>query len=337
MEEGKVEIDKNDAYAAIRQIDAEMKAKEIEASNAENPNKENVEDIAAKEAASKQKGDADKAAELAATEAANKSAAENKEESKESWEDIVSKNFEAQTKAEDEAKKQARLAKAEENPLIKSIIDTHLDGGDVKALLKDVDAVDPKTLDEKTLFELTLPKGLSEDEKEVAYDKFMDLHESTKSSIVESKRNDLIKRQEEISKSLNNNSGEILKGEYKKAMDAIHSAVKEINGTTIKGVGISDRLAAEIFTTATKQLRANQNNNNFNQEQSFKDAITLVTAPYIEEAAKKQGYEKGKVEAVNEFHNPSAKNDVNSTSTKVEKTKAEMDIDATEAYTKQFS
>jgi len=119
-------------------------------------------------------------------------------------------------------------------------------------------------------------------------------------------------------------------------MDAIHSAVKELNGKEINGVGISDRLAADIFTTATKLLKANRNNNNFDQAQSFKDAVTLVTAPYIKEAAERAGIEKGKVQAINEFHNPSAKNDVKSTKANGDLTKEQKDIEATEAYTKQF-
>ena len=120
-------------------------------------------------------------------------------------------------------------------------------------------------------------------------------------------------------------------------MDAIHNAVKELNGKEINGVGISDRLAADIFTTATKLLKANRNNNNFDQAQSFKDAVTLVTAPYIKEAAERAGIEKGKVQAINEFHNPSAKNDVKSTKANGDLTKEQKDIQAVEAYTKQFS
>jgi len=335
----KTMVDSNDAFAAIREIDAEMKQKELEKEAQGNSEKE----------AEQQKLAAEKeAADKLAAENAAKQTAESESQTKETqeaaaaqetklgWEEIVANNFKAQSEAEEAARKQERLAKAEENVFIKNIIDTHLNGGDVKALLKDVDSVDPKSLDEKALFELTLPKGLSEDDKEIAYEKFSDLHESTKAQIVEAKRNELIKRQEEISKSLNDNPIERTKQSFQKAMDNIHSAVKELNGKEVEGVGISDKLAAEIFTTATRLLRANQNNNNFDEKQSFKDAITLVTAPYIKEAAIREGVKQGKVEALNKFHNPSAKDDVNSTAATGEKTKAQMDLEATEAYTKQF-
>jgi len=329
-------VDSNDAFAEIIKIDAELKQKELEKEQGNSAQESKQQKIAAdKEVADKLASESAAKEKLEAEQklAAEKAALENKE----GWEDIVAKNFKAQSEAEAEAKKQERYKKAEENPFIKNIVDTYLDGGDVKALLKDVDSVDPKSLDEKTLFELTLPKGLSEQDRETAYEKFSDLHDSTKAQIIETKRNDLIKRQEEISKSLNNNSDEVKKQAFQKSMDNIHSAVKELNGKNVEGVGISDKLAADIFTTAVRLLRANQNNNDFNETQSFKEAITLVTAPYIKEAAIKEGIEKGKVEAINEFHNPSAKNDVNSTAATGEKTKAQLDLEATEAYTKQFT
>jgi hypothetical protein len=330
-------VDSNDAFAAIREIDAEMKQKELEKAEQNNSEQEAEQQklAAEKEAADKL------AAETAAkenTEAEQKAAAEKQaEENKVSWEEIVANNFKAQAEAEEQAKKQERLAKAEENQFIKSIIDTHLSGGDVKALLKDVDSIDPKSLDEKALFELTLPKGMSAEDKETAYEKFSDLHDSTKAQVIETKRKELLDRQEQITKSLKDNPLERTKQSFTKAMDNIHSAVKELNGKEVEGVGISDKLAAEIFTKATQLLRANQNNDNFDEKQSFKDAITLVTAPYIKEAAIKAGIQKGKVEAANEFHNPSAKNDVKSTAATGEKTKVQMDIETTEAYTKQFT
>lgn len=334
----------NDAFAAIREIDAELKQKELEKAEQGNSEQEAEQQklAAEKEAADKlvaenaaKETTEQKAAEAVAAEAVTAEAASK--ETKVGWEEIVANNFKAQSEAEEAARKQERLAKAEENQFIKNIIDTHLSGGDVKALLKDVDSVDPKSLDEKSLFELTLPKGLSEDDKETAYERFTELHDSTKSQIVESKRKELIDRQEEITKSLKDNPLERTKQSFQKAMDNIHSAVKELNGKDVEGVGISDKLSAEIFTTATRLLRANQNNDNFDEKQSFKDAITLVTAPYIKEAAIKAGIQKGKVEALNEFHNPSAKNEVKSTAATGEKTKQQKDEEATEAYTKQFT
>lgn len=330
-------VESNDAFAAIKEIDAELKQKELEKAEQANSEQEAEQKKLAAEKEAADKLAAENAAKETELAKQKETPAPAAQEQKESWEDIVAKNFKAQSEAEEAARKQARLAKAEENQFIKNIIDTHLSGGDVKALLKDVDSVDPKSLDEKALFELTLPKGLSEDDKEIAYEKFSDLHDSTKAQIVEAKRNELIKRQEEISKSLSDNPVERTKQSFQKAMDNIHSAVKDLNGKEVEGVGISDKLAAEIFTTATRLLRANQNNDNFDEKQSFKDAITLVTAPYIKEAAIRAGIEKGKVEAINEFHNPSAKNDVKSTAATGEKTKAQMDLEATEAYTKQFT
>ena len=328
-------VDSNDAFAAIREIDAEMKQKELEKAEQGNSEKE----------AEQQKLAAEKeAADKLAAENAAKETTEQKttpeaaaQEVKVGWEEIVANNFKVQSEAEEAARKQERLAKAEENQFIKSIIDTHLSGGDVKALLKDADSIDPKSLDEKTLFELTLPKELSEYDKEIAYEKFYDLHDSTKAQIVETKRKELLDRQEQITKSLKDNPLERTKQSFQKAMDNIHSAVKELNGKEVEGVGISDKLAAEIFTTATRLLRANQNNDNFDEKQSFKDAITLVTAPYIKEAAIREGVKQGKVEALNKFHNPSAKDDVKSTAATGEKTKQQMDEEATEAYTRQFT
>jgi hypothetical protein len=319
----KTMVESNDPFAAIKEIDAELKEKELEKEAQGNSEQE----------AEQQKLAADK---LVSENAAKETPEASIQETKLGWEEIVANNFKAQSEAEEAARKQERLAKAEENQFIKNIIDTHLSGGDVKALLKDVDSVDPKSLDEKSLFELTLPKDLSEDDKEIAYERFADLHDSTKAQIIESKRKELIDRQDQITKSLNDNPLERTKKSFQSAMDNIHSAVKDLNGKEVDGVGVSDKLAAEIFTTATRLLRANQNNDNFDEKQSFKDAITLVTAPYIKEAAIKAGIQKGKVEALNEFHNPSAKNDVKSTAATGEKTKQQMDEEATEAYTKQF-
>jgi hypothetical protein len=323
----------NDPFAAVREIDAEMKQKEQEA-NGTNQEAE----------AQKQAEEAEKAKQLEAENAANEAARQTeaakeveKKEEKVSWEQIVAKNFEEENKREEEEKAQAKLNKAKENPFIASIIDTYLDGGDVSALLKEVNNVDPKTLDEKALFEMTLEKGTSQEDAEIAFERFSELPKSTRDMLTESKRSQLISNMEKVKAAMNqDNNSEVIKQEYKKSMDAIHSATKELNGKEINGVGISDRLAADIFSTATKLLKANRNNNNFDQAQSFKDAVTLVTAPYIKEAAEKAGIEKGKVQAINEFHNPSAKNDVKSTKANGDLTKEQKDIETTEAYTKQF-
>lgn len=320
----------NDPFAEVKKIDAEMKQKELEANGGnqeaeaqkkEEPKEEKTEPVNAEV----KKEEEVKAPEPAA------------EENKVGWEQIVAKNFEEENKREENEKAQAKLNKAKENPFIASIIDTYLDGGDVSALLKEVNNVDPKTLDEKALFEMTLEKGTSQEDAETAFERFSELPKSTRDMLTESKRNQLISNMEKVKAAMNQgNNDEAIKQEYKKSMDAIHSAVKELNGKEINGVGISDRLAADIFTTATKLLKANRNNNNFDQAQSFKDAVTLVTAPYIKEAAERAGIEKGKVQAINEFHNPSAKNDVKSTKANGDLTKEQKDIEATEAYTKQF-
>lgn len=322
-------LNENDAYAEVIKIDAELKQKELEANGgsqeAESQNKEE---------------EAEKAKQLEAEKAANEAAEKLKteQENKIGWEQIVAKNFEEESKKEEEEKAQAKLNKAKENPFIASIIDTYLDGGDVSALLKEVNNVDPKTLDEKALFEMTLEKGTSEDDAKEAFEKFSELPKSTRDMLTESKRSQLISNMEKVKAAMNQgNNDEVIKQEYKKSMDAIHSAVKELNGKEVNGVGISDRLAADIFTTATKLLKANRNNNNFDQAQSFKDAVTLVTAPYIKEAAEKAGIEKGKVQAINEFNSPSAKNEVKSTKANGDLTKEQKDIEAVEAYSKQFS
>lgn len=322
----------NDPYAEVKKIDAEMKKKELEA----NGGSQEDEAQKAAEAAKQEAENAAKEKEVQSSQNEAAKEVENKEE-KVSWEQIVAKNFEEETKKEEEEKAREREKKARENPFIASIIDTHLNGGDVSALLKEVNSVDPKTLDEKALFEMTLEKGTSQDDAETAFERFSELPKSTRDMLTESKRNQLISNMEKVKAAMNQgNNDEVIKQEYKKSMDAIHSAVKDLNGKEINGVGISDRLAADIFTTATKLLKANRNNNNFDQAQSFKDAVTLVTAPYIKEAAEKAGIEKGKVQAINEFHNPSAKNDVKSTKANGDLTKEQKDIETTEAYTKQF-
>lgn len=326
----------NDPFAEVKKIDAEMKQKELEANGG---NQEAEAQKAAEEAelAAKQLEAENATKEAQEQQAAAKEAEKKDEENKVGWEEIVSKRFEEESKREENEKAQAKLNKAKENPFIASIIDTYLDGGDVSALLKEVNNVDPKTLDEKALFEMTLEKGTSQEDAETAFERFSELPKSTRDMLTESKRSQLVSNMEKVKAAMNQgNNDEVIKQEYKKSMDAIHNATKDLKGKEIDGVGMSDRIVADIFTTAVKQLKANRNNNNFDQAQSFKDAITLVTAPYIKEAAERAGIEKGKVQAINEFHNPSAKNDVKSTKANGDLTKEQKDIEATEAYTKQF-
>jgi len=325
----------NDPFAEVKKIDAEMKQKELEANGG---NQEAEAQKQAEEAEKAKQAEADSAANEAVKQAeAAKEAKKKDEENKVGWEEIVSKRFEEENKREEEEKAQAKLNKAKENPFIASIIDTYLEGGDVSALLKEVNNVDPKTLDEKALFEMTLEKGTSQEDAETAFERFSELPKSTRDMLTESKRSQLVSNMEKVKAAMNQgNNDEAIKQEYKKSMDAIHNATKELKGKEIDGVGMSDRIVADIFTTAVKQLKANRNNNNFDQAQSFKDAVTLVTAPYIKEAAERAGIEKGKVQAINEFHNPSAKNDVKSTKANGDLTKEQKDIEATEAYTKQF-
>lgn len=327
----------NDPFAEVKKIDAEMKQKELEANGG---NQEAEAQKAAEEAelAAKQLEAENATKEAQEQQAAAKEAEKKDEENKVGWEEIVSKRFEEESKREENEKAQAKLNKAKENPFIASIIDTYLDGGDVSALLKEVNNVDPKTLDEKALFEMTLEKGTSQEDAETAFERFSELPKSTRDMLTESKRSQLVSNMEKVKAAMNQgNNDEVIKQEYKKSMDAIHNATKDLKGKEIDGVGMSDRIVADIFTTAVKQLKANRNNNNFDQAQSFKDAITLVTAPYIKEAAERAGIEKGKVQAINEFHNPSAKNDVKSTKANGDLTKEQKDIEATEAYTKQFT
>jgi len=191
----------NDPFAEVKKIDAEMKQKELEANGG---NQEAEAQKQAEEAEKAKQAEADSAANEAVKQAeAAKEAEKKDEENKVGWEQIVAKNFEEENKREENEKAQAKLNKAKENPFIASIIDTYLDGGDVSALLKEVNNVDPKTLDEKALFEMTLEKGTSQEDAETAFERFSELPKSTRDMLTESKRNQLISNMEKVKAAMN--------------------------------------------------------------------------------------------------------------------------------------
>lgn len=319
-----------DPMEEIKKIDAEMKAEEAAKGN---PNAEKeAQEKAEQEKLAADKIEADKLA--AAKSDEEKAAAEKAEKEKdaENWEDIVSKRQKEKEAEEIKAKRD----KAYEDEFIKKIVDVKLNGGNVEEFVKNLSTADPKNLDEKTLFVMTLPKNSEQDEVELAFEKFSELPESARKALVESKRNELIGKFEETQKSFKSNDAETIKAEYNKSMDFIHSSVKDLKGKDIDGVSVSNGIAADIFNKAEQLLHANRNNTSFNAQNALEEAKILVTHKYIKEAAFSKGEQAGREKAILEFQNPSATKTVNSTSTKVDMTKDERDVEAIEAYANQF-
>lgn len=322
----------DDTMEEIKRIDAEMKAEEAAKGN---PNAEKeAQDKAEQDRIAAEKAESDKAAANKSEEeiAAAKKAEEEKAAEQENWEDIIAKR-QKEREAEEE---RARKEKVYEDDFIKKIVEVKLNGGNVEEFVKNLSLSDPKDLDEKSLFLMTLPKDAEQDEAELAFEKFSELPESARKALVESKRADLIAKFEQTQKAFKNNDADAIKENYTKSLDFIHSSVKDLKGKDINGVTVSNGIAADIFDKAKQLLNANRNNTSFNAENALEEAKLLITYKYVQEAAFTKGEQAGREKAILEYQNPSASRTVNSTSAKVDMTKDDKDVEAIEAYANQF-
>jgi hypothetical protein len=330
-------------FDEIRKIDAEIKAEEAAKVGSNEEAKPEAEKAAEAErlvAEENAKAEAKAAEEAAANQGGGDKGEEGKggdyshEDDKKSWEDIVADEIKSQQEKVEQEKRNKLL----EDPLIKAIAHARETGRDPKEIIKSLEAANPDGLDEKALFEMTLPEGMDEADRETAYERFSELPETTKQALVEQKRKELKSEYEKIQSSINSDPVKAYKENYSKSLDSVRESLNKIVGQEVNGVRISNKIAASIFQEAQSQLLANKDaSGNFSAETALKKAVILSTASYIKEAAAKEAEQKAKAETFKEFHNPTGKGKVHGDTFGEKDKKKELEDKAVEDYARQFA